>query len=92
MDGPFELQSTVAQKVYAIIAAQALLDVAEISDEATIDSLGLDSLGVVETLFAIEETFDISVPFNANNPSERRFDISTVGAMVKGVEALIAAK
>jgi acyl carrier protein len=53
-----------------------------------LDELGLDSLGVVELTFLIEEKFDIEIPFNAN------FDIKakTVGDLIKAVEALVAAK
>jgi acyl carrier protein len=46
----------------------------------------------VESIFAIEEAFDISVPFNANEPDKSGFDISSVGAIIRAVEALIAAK
>jgi len=46
-------------------------------------------MGVVECIFAIEETFDISVPFNANEPSQSDFDISTVGSITKAIEKLV---
>jgi acyl carrier protein len=32
------------------------------------------------------------VPFNANEPKESEFDISTVDSMVRAVESLIAAQ
>ena len=54
-------------------------------------ALGLDSLGLVEAIFAIEESFGISVPFNANEPGASEFDISTVGSVVAGVRRLVAA-
>lgn len=92
MDGAFQTNPTVADQVRAIIARQAVLPVQEVQPEARLDSLGLDSLGLVETLFALEETFDISVPFNANAPEKPGFDLSTVGAIIAGVEALIAAR
>ena len=38
------------------------------------------------------EAFEIQVPFNANEPGESDFDITTVNAMVKGVEDLVQAK
>ncbi|PID35088.1 MAG: phosphopantetheine-binding protein [Rhodobacterales bacterium] len=38
----------------------------------------------------IEEAFDISVPFNANDPSESDFDISSVAAIITAVEGLVA--
>ena len=46
----------------------------------------------MESIFAIEETFDISVPFNANDPSASDFDISSVAKIIEGIEALIAQK
>lgn len=80
----------VKDKVIAILAEQAVLDVADVSPESTLESLGIDSLGLVEAIFAIEETFDISVPFNANDPSEGSFDISSVASIIAAVEALLA--
>ncbi len=86
------MAQTVMERVVAIIAEQAVLDPADVSPESTLESLGIDSLGLVETIFAIEEAFDISVPFNANDPSESDFDISTVASMAAAVEALVAAR
>jgi acyl carrier protein len=80
----------VRDRVYQIIADQALMDVAEVTDGKTLDDLGIDSLGLVESIFAIEEAFDIQVPFNANEPAASDFDISSVGAIVRAVEGLVA--
>ena len=82
----------VRGKVVDIIAKQALLDVSKVALEARPEALGLDSLGMVEAIFAIEEAFDITVPFNANDPGQSGFDISTVGAIVAAVEGLVAQK
>ena len=54
--------------------------------------LGIDSLGLVESIFAIEEAFDISIPFNANEPAQSDFDISSMGAIIAAVEKLVAGK
>ena len=86
------MAQTVKDQVVAIIAEQAVLDPADVTPESTLESLGIDSLGLVESIFAIEEAFDISVPFNANEPSESDFDISTVASIVAAVEALVAAR
>jgi len=80
----------VRAKVVEIIAEQAVLDPADVTPDATLADLGIDSLGLVEAIFAIEEAFDISVPFNANEPAESDFDISSVDAIVRAVEGLIA--
>ena len=83
---------SVQDKVIEIIAEQAVLDPVDITLDSTLESLGIDSLGVVESIFAIEEAFDIQVPFNANNPSESDFDISSVESIIKGINALVAAQ
>lgn len=83
------MTETVRDRVIAIIAEQAVLDVADVKDDSTLESLGIDSLGLVESIFAIEEAFDISVPFNANDPGKSDFDISSVAAIVTAVERLI---
>ena len=87
------MTDSVRDTVIGIIAQQAVLDPAEVEMTASLDDLGIDSLGLVEAIFAIEEAFDISVPFNANDPSENaEFDISSVAAIVAAVEALVAGK
>ena len=81
---------SVEDKIILIIAEQGLLGVTDVKLEATLDELGIDSLGVVESIFAIEEEFDIEVPFNANAPEKSDFDISSVGSIVVAVEKLVA--
>lgn len=81
---------SVQDKVIEIIAEQAVLEVSDVTLDATLEELGIDSLGLVESIFAIEEEFDVSVPFNANAPSEGDFDITNVASIIAGVEKLIA--
>ena len=86
------MSNTVKQTMLKIIADQALLQVSDISMTNTFDDLGIDSLGLVEAIFAIEEAFDIEVPFNANEPEKSGFDISTVATIIAAVEQLVADK
>jgi acyl carrier protein len=67
------MSDDVADKIIAIIAEQAMLEPSEVTLDSSPEALGLDSLGMVEIVFAIEETFDISVPFNANEPDRLGF-------------------
>ena len=76
-------------KVIEIIADQAIVETSDVNDESTLEGLGIDSLGLVESIFAIEETFDIQVPFNANQPDESSFDLSSVATIIHGIEILI---
>lgn len=81
--------SSIKDRVIDIIAQQAVLDPSDVSLDSTLEDLGIDSLGLVESIFAIEEEFDISVPFNANAPEESDFDISSVTSIIDGIEALV---
>ena len=79
----------VQDKVIAILADQALLDVSDVTLDDTPETLGIDSMGLVETIFGIEEAFDITVPFNANAPTDSGFDVTSVRAIVAAVEELV---
>ena len=81
---------SIQDQVIAIIAEQAVLEPEDVTLDATLESLGIDSLGLVESILAIEEAFDITIPFNANNPTESDFDISTVASIITGIEHLKA--
>jgi len=81
--------SSIKDRVIDIIAQQAVLEPSDVSLDSTLEDLGIDSLGLVESIFAIEEEFDISVPFNANAPEDSEFDISSVASIIDGIEALV---
>lgn len=84
------MTDSVKDKVIEIIAEQAVLDVSDVKMESSLEDLGIDSLGLVESIFAIEEAFDIQVPFNANEPEQSDFDISSVATIVAAIEGLVA--
>lgn len=84
------MTQSVQDRIIAIVAEQAMLDRDQISLQSTPADLGIDSLGLVESIFAIEEAFDISIPFNANEPEQSDFDISSVGSIIAAVEKLVA--
>ena len=77
---------SVKDKVIEIIAEQAVLEPGDVSLTSTLEDLGIDSLGLVESIFAIEEEFDIQVPFNANEPTASDFDISNVQSIIAAID------
>lgn len=81
---------SVQDRVIRIIADQAMIEPSDVSVTDTMQDLGIDSMGLVECIFALEEEFDIEVPFNANEPEKSDFDISSVASVLAGIEALIA--
>lgn len=82
----------IRDRIIQIIAEQAMLDPSELKLDMSPQDIGIDSMGLVELIFAIEEEFDISVPFNANEPEKSDFDVSTLGAIIQAVEKLVAEK
>jgi acyl carrier protein len=90
MRGGKSMTQNVQDTVLQIIADQALMDVSDIKMDNTLEDLGVDSMGLVEAIFAIEEAFDIQVPFNANEPEDSDFDISSVASFIAAVQGLVA--
>ncbi len=93
MDGTFlTTRDDLHYRVVGILAAQALREPTGLTPEMTLESLGIDSLGMAEIIFAIEENFDVMVPFNANDPAAAGIDLRSVGSICKAVEALVGAR
>lgn len=86
------MENSIYSQVIEIIAEQAILDVSDITPEATLEELGLDSLGVVESIFALEENFGIQLPFNSSNPENNDLDLSSVGSIIREIEKLVLGK
>ena len=81
--------NSVKETVIEILAEQALLETKDVCDNSSLESLGIDSLALVEVIFSLEESFDITIPFNANDPGSANFDISSVSSVVSAVESII---
>ncbi|MDA0355065.1 MAG: acyl carrier protein [Proteobacteria bacterium] len=86
------MNQSVEKAVMRILAEQAFIDIADVSLDQSLVDLGIDSMGLVESIFAMEEAFDIAIPFNANAPEASSFDISSVATIVAVVKSLIAQK
>ena len=86
------MTEVIKERIRALIAEQAMLEPEQVTDASSPEDLGIDSLGLVEAIFAIEEAFDISIPFNANEPEKSDFDISNMGTIIAAVERLVADK
>lgn len=61
------------------------LDPAKLDPGASLRAHGVDSLTLVEVLFAVEDHFGISVP-------EKYSDLDTIGALAAAVDEIRAAK
>ncbi len=83
------MSESVTERIIELVAEKAMLDAESVTVESTLEDLGLDSLSLVELVFAIEEAFGIEIAYNANEPERSDFDISTVGAVADSVRKLV---
>lgn len=81
-------QDRVASKVREIIADKGRIDPKALMDNVPLIDMGIESLDVVEIIFALEEEFDIEIPFNANETA----GFETVDDVVLAVSGLVNAK
>ena len=84
--------ATTQDEIIEIIAKQASIDKDQVTPDATMDDLNIESLDLVEIIFAIEEKFDIAIPYNANDPGAVGGDLNTVKDVVEAVEKLVGDK
>ena len=78
--------ASVENEIIKIIAEKAEVPVEKISSDSILQELEIESLDVVEIIFAVEAKFDIHVPFNAN---DQELEFNRVGDVVDAVDRLI---
>jgi acyl carrier protein len=78
--------SSVESDIYDIIAEKSAVDRSKLQSDAKLEDLEIESLDVVEIIFAVEEKFDIHVPYNAN---DQELEFETIGDVVSAVQKLI---
>ena len=71
-------------RLRAILVKDYKLTPEALSPDATLESLGLDSLGVAELLFNVEDEFKIRLPAEP-------VQLPTLGHVVEFIDALVAA-
>lgn len=78
------------QDVIAIIAKQAKKDPTDVTRTTTLADLDLQSIDVVEVVFAIEEKFDIEVPYSPSDQDKAGISFQSVGEIADAVDKLLA--
>jgi acyl carrier protein len=80
----------IENDIIDIVAAQAKVDRATLKRDSRLSELDLQSIDIIELIFAIEDKFDISVPYSPNDLNSAGISFETVGDLVKAVERLTA--
>lgn len=75
-------------QILAIVAKETAIDPVKLRPDVTIEELGIASLDMAQTLFAIESHFDVEVPVVSERAGA---EFSTVGDLVAHVIATLDA-
>ena len=78
--------TTVFERLRAILVKKYSLEPDRITPQAMLETLGLDSLDLIELLFEVEEEFNIRVPQDGGSGLRT----ATVQDIVDSVEKLLA--
>ena len=81
--------ANVASDVLEVIAKQAKTDPAKVTRETELADLNLESLDTIELIFALEEKFNIEIPYNANEATTAGINFTTAGDVIDAVAKLV---
>ena len=76
-------QDSTFERLQRILASEFEVATDVITPTARLDSLGIDSLAVIEVIFRLEDEFKISFP---DDPGE----LPTIGDLVSAIDHLVA--
>lgn len=82
--------SAIVTKVQEILSKHARPKPDRITPETSLEAIGIDSLGMVEIIFDLEDAFDISIP-ESNDIQQRFKAFATVADVIELVRSLRAA-
>jgi acyl carrier protein len=77
----------ILDDVKQIISKQVSVPFEQLSSESRLDAIGIESLDVIEIIFALEDKYKIAIPFNANESAAVAFE--TVGEVAEAVQKLV---
>lgn len=75
--------TTTFERIKKLFLENVDFPVERLHPEATIESIGLDSLDKIEFLFALEKEFDIKIP-------DREVKLDSIQDMISVIERLVA--
>jgi acyl carrier protein len=73
-----------------IVAKQAKVDASTLKRETELSQLDLQSIDIVELVFAIEEKFDIEIPYAPGEQNTAGISFKTIGDIIAAVDKLVA--
>jgi acyl carrier protein len=74
--------------ILEIVAKQAKVDVATLKRDTRLSELDLQSIDIVELVFALEDKFDIAVPYSPSDMTSAGISFETIGDIVDAMDRL----
>ena len=78
----------ILKDVKQIISKQVGVPLEQLSPESRLEAIGVESLDIIEIIFALEKKYDVAIPFNANESAALAFE--TIGQVAEAVSKLVA--
>ena len=82
----------IKKVIIEILADKALLNSCDICMNDSLVDLGIDSMGLVEFLFSVEEQLDLDFDINLNLETSKDFGLITVEEVINSFERIINEK
>ena len=79
----------IEEKVLELVGKQTGIDPKQITLNTNFEDLNLDSVAIVELVFSLEETFDISIPFEGLDETEIKKRFYTVSTLADHLKDLL---
>jgi acyl carrier protein len=64
------MQPSTFAAIASVLVESFKVDAAQVQPQATLDQLGLDSLALMEFVFAVEDRFDVRIPEDRLDPRQ----------------------
>ena len=81
--------ANIEEKVLELVGKQTGIDPKQIPLHRKFEDLNLDSVAIVELVFSLEETFDISIPFEGLDETEIKKRFYTVSTLTDHLKDLL---
>ena len=82
------MSDTIQAVLLGLVAKRAEKSIDDISPDARLEDIGIDSLGMAELIFDIEDQFNVTI--HDSDDIENRFDFGTIDDVAKRLEKEIA--
>jgi acyl carrier protein len=82
-----------AEEIRAVISKSLQIPIEKLTNDATLQSLDVPSIQVIELVFDLEEAFGITISIDGKGPDDSLETLfNTVGDVIQGVQGLVDAK